>query len=195
MVAMIRCGDSMRPPCLTARKFCELDRLYQIEIWAELDTVERWELEYSADNMHQTLWIQSIRKQCIRQFKEYRTRQEIFYEKHWKIRNSGNGVPSKFSKILPNQGGNMKTIFEVVSSTRMAMSEKKDRVLNYLQAAKIYDINNFFDFGWRSPTEIGREALGASYENASSKACPVLSELVREGLVERQKPGLYRLKG
>lgn len=88
----------------------------------------------------------------------------------------------------------MRSLFGVEPSKWMRMSEKKDRVLNYLKEAKIYDINNFFDFGWRSPTEIGRNALGASYDAASSKACPVLSSLVKEGLVERQKPGVYRLK-
>ena len=57
---------------------------------------------------------------------------------------------------------------------RQTMEEKKEIVLKYLE-----------QFGWSSPTEIGMNALGLEYDRASSRACRVLSVLLKEKRVEK----------
>lgn len=46
---------------------------------------------------------------------------------------------------------------------------------------------------WTSPTIIGEEALGLTYDKASAVASPVCQSLVHVGKMERSMQGKYRL--
>lgn len=63
-------------------------------------------------------------------------------------------------------------------------TERQKLVLMYLRMFPI----------WLSPTLIGERALGLNYDCASAKASPVCRQLVKQGLVERNKKGHYRIR-
>ena len=76
----------------------------------------------------------------------------------------------------------------------MRMQEKKQLVLEYLYKTMEEDEKqNKTEHGFRSPTDIGFEALGAARYNASSKASPVCKSLVAEVMIERHHKGWYRI--
>lgn len=71
----------------------------------------------------------------------------------------------------------------------MKMEEKKKLVLDYLATKRMRTGD------WFSPTVIGEDVLSPSAATSgSSVASPVCKNLVKDGLVERNKRGWYRLK-
>ena len=77
---------------------------------------------------------------------------------------------------------------------KMRMQEKKQLVLEYLYKTMEEDKAIGSDLkGFRSPTQIGVEALGVVRYNASSKASPVCKALIAEVMIERHHMGWYCL--
>jgi predicted transcriptional regulator len=66
---------------------------------------------------------------------------------------------------------------------------KKDLIVEYLKENLTNSTNGFV-----SPTDIGMNVLDKMYTSASSAACYHLKDLLKDGIVERNKKGLYKLR-
>ncbi len=70
----------------------------------------------------------------------------------------------------------------------MKREERKQAILQFMM-----NEDRMFANEWISPTVLGQKALGLEYHNASSITSRVCQDLVREGLLERDRRGWYRM--